>query len=99
MQRCGKVTLELTQIRRLLLGLSLVIALLSGGAIYYVNSETAAVDARTVQVTAFTANQKDVAAMKKEFNGRGYEISTSSVKHTFQVPNGFYLVMDGLKNS
>ncbi len=93
------MTLELTQIRRLLLGLSLVIALLSGGAIYYVNSETAAVDARTVQVTAFTANQKDVAAMKKEFNGRGYEISTSSVKHTFQVPNGFYLVMDGMDNA
>ena len=99
MQRCGKVTLELTQIRRLLLGLSLVIALLSGGAIYYVNSETAAIDARTVQVTAFTANQKDVAAMKKEFKDRGYEISTSSVKHTFQVPNGFHLVMDGMDNA
>jgi len=93
------VTLELTQIRRLLLGLSLVIALLSGGAIYYVNSETAAVDARTVQVTAFTANQKDVAAMKKEFSERGYDISTSSVKHTFQVPNGYYLVMDGMDNA
>ena len=93
------MTLELTQIRRLLLGLSLVIALLSGGAIFYVNSETAAIDARTVQVTAFTANQKDVAAMKKEFDGRGYDISTASVKHTFQVPNGFYLVMDGMDNA
>ena len=99
MQRCGKVTLELSHIRRLLLGLSFVIALLSGGAIYYVNSETAAIDARTVQVTAFTANQKDVVAMKKEFTGRGYEISTSSVKHTFQIPHGFYLIMDGMDNA
>lgn len=93
------MTLELTQIRRLLLGLSLVVALLSGGAIFYVSSETAAIDARTVQVTAFTANQKDVVAMKKEFGDRGYEISTSNVKHTFQVPNGFHLVMDGMDNA
>ncbi|MGM9997801.1 MAG: hypothetical protein ACI38Q_00125 [Candidatus Bruticola sp.] len=93
------MTLELTQIRRLLLGLSFLIALLSGGAIYYVGTATAEVDSRTVRVTAYTDSEKSVAKMKKDLGSRGYTINTASTKHNFKIPNGFYLVMADMDRS
>ncbi|MGM9991477.1 MAG: hypothetical protein ACI376_01325 [Candidatus Bruticola sp.] len=93
------MTLELTQIRRLLLGLSFVIALLSGGAIYYVGTATAEVDSRTVQVVAYTDSEKNVAKLKKDLGSRGYTISTTSAKHNFKIPNGFYLIMADMDQS
>ncbi len=88
------LTIGFTQIRRFFLVVSFVLALVLGGAVYYVRSETAANNARQVTITAFTLNEKNASRIKSKFADKGYSISVKGEKHGFAKADGYSVVLE-----
>lgn len=74
--------------------MSFICVLLLGGTIFYVKSEADAANGRLVEITAFTAREKDAANLKSRFGDRGYSISVKGEKHVFPVTDGFCLTLE-----
>ena len=87
------MTIELTDIRRLFLVITLLLTVALGVVVFLTQKEADALNARRVNVVAYTLKEKEAAGVKKEYAESGYTIEVQKDKFKFQVPDGFQVVL------
>lgn len=87
------MTIELTDIRRLFLVITLLLTVALGVVVFLTQKEADALNARRVNVVAYTLKEKEAAGVKKEYAESGYTIEVQKDKFKFQVPDGFQVIL------
>lgn len=85
--------MNLSQIRRILLIIVSCVLVIDGGLLLFVKFSGEKKSGNTIDIVAFSQAETHASQLKQQFVDEGLNVSVIKVKHEFETPKGFKVVL------